>query len=189
MKKEKKNHEDFCAHMCVCVNGVHTYTQQKKKKKTERGREIEIFTFEGSLSSSWLIKNSPISSVPSEPDCRQICVCECVRVHVSVWGCMCVCVCACVCVHTHTHTRTHIHRCPKVFVCLRVCTLDGEDMQRFGGLWAAEEYIKQQRAPLLFLTDSCWDYLAFLGWKLLQQGCQTLYTNYSRAKLLLYIVI
>ncbi len=89
--------------------------------KTER--EIEIFTFEGSLSSSWLIKNSPISSVPSEPDCRQICEC--------------VCVCA--------------------------CTLDGKDMQRFGGLWAVEEYIKQQRASLLFLTDSCWDYLAFLG--------------------------
>lgn len=82
-------------------------------------REIEMFTFEGSLSSSWLIKNSPISSVPSEPDYRQMCAC--------------------------------------------VCTLDGKDMQRFGGLWAAEEYIKQQRAPLLFLIDSCWDYLAFLG--------------------------
>lgn len=55
----------------------------------------------------------------------------------------------------------HVFAC--VCVCVRVCTLDGEDMQRFGGLWAAEEYIKQQRAPLLFLTDSCWDYLAFLG--------------------------
>lgn len=73
--------------------------------------------------------------------------------------------------------------------CGCVCTLHGKDMQRFGGLWAAEEYIKQQRAPLLFLTDSCWDYLAFRGWKLLQQGCQTLYTNYNGAKLLLYILI
>lgn len=45
MKKEKKNHEDFCAHMCVCVNGVHTYTQQKKKKKNrerERDRDIHL---------------------------------------------------------------------------------------------------------------------------------------------------
>lgn len=29
---------------------------------------MEIFTFEGSLSSSWLIKNSPISAAPSEAD-------------------------------------------------------------------------------------------------------------------------
>ncbi|KAK2910562.1 hypothetical protein Q8A73_008277 [Channa argus] len=42
-------------------------------------------------------------------------------------------------------------------------SMDGKDMEHFGGLWAAQEYIKQQRAPLLSLTDSCWDYLAFLG--------------------------
>lgn len=84
MKKEKKKPRGLlCAHVCVCEWRAYIHTAEKEKK-TERGREIEIFTFEGSLSSSWLIKNSPISSVPSEPDCRQICVCECVRVHVSV---------------------------------------------------------------------------------------------------------
>lgn len=45
-------------------------------------------------------------------------------------------------------------------LCVSVCTATANV---FGGLWATEEYIKKQRAPLLFLTDSCWDYLAFLG--------------------------
>lgn len=43
--------------VCVCI-----------PMEQQKNREIEIFTFEGSLSSSWLIKNSPISAAPSEAD-------------------------------------------------------------------------------------------------------------------------